>query len=125
MSGVEAAEVRHRPRSRWLVHVGLIRSFNGAVVAFQLSRSITIDVAVGLVFMAYVETHLVQRRHATSKSISNLDHLRAQVQRRRRLASADLLLAFLALNVLASGVVDSFVGRSIPLSLAATYRDQH
>jgi hypothetical protein len=70
---------------------------------------------VGLVFAGLVVVHLVQRRHRTARMLAQLGRLGPRVERELRLLGSDTVLAFLAANVVVSGILDW--GRGAPLLL--------
>jgi hypothetical protein len=70
---------------------------------------------VGLVFVGLVVMHLAQRRKTLARMATQLVRARTFVERRVRLAVSDLLLFFITLNVLVSGIVDW--NRGVPTGL--------
>jgi hypothetical protein len=72
---------------------------------------------IGLVFVGLVVVHLVQRRRTVARMVSQLARVRSYAERRVRLAGSDLLLAFITINVLVSGVLDWNRGEPIELPL--------
>lgn len=107
---------RWRARARWLVHLGLLLSAAAALGTLELLHiRVAIHTDVGLVFMALVLVHLAQRRHRIARMASQLLRRRPGIVRELRLLASDAVLAFLALNVLVSGVLDW--SRGTPVSL--------
>lgn len=103
---------------RSITHLGLIVSAVGALATLQfLHIRIAIHADVGLVFMALVVIHLVQRRETIRRMLSKLSHLRWFADAKNYLAGSDALLGFVALNVLVSGVVDWNQGQPTQLPL--------
>jgi hypothetical protein len=92
---------------RGFVHLGLLLTAAGALATLTiLYIRNAIHADIGLVFVGLVVVHLLQRRRTVARMMTQLAHLRSFAERRLRLAGADLLLAFLTLNVLVSGVLD-------------------
>ena len=92
---------------RWLVHVALIAT---AAVSLTLEFVLMVHIIVGLIFVALVIVHLVQRRRTSSRLLRRLARVRLMVQPQGRLAVADLLLALLTLGMLGSGLLDWSLG---------------
>jgi hypothetical protein len=104
--------------ARWLVHLGLLLTVAGALATLTIlyiRNAIHADIA--LVFVGLVIVHLVQRRRTVTRMMSRLAHVRSYGERRLRLAGSDVLLAFITLNVLVSGVLDWNRGQPIELPL--------
>jgi hypothetical protein len=106
-------------QARWLVHVGLIATFVGALAALVGTTGTTLHILVGLVFVGVVVVHVLQRRRTTRKLLAGLAHVKVWLRPRGRLAFSDLVLAFLTLNVLVSGLVDWLEGYKTELPLSA------
>jgi hypothetical protein len=70
---------------------------------------------VGLVFVGLMVVHLAQRRRAIARMAKQIVRARTFVERGIRLAASDLVLLFLTVNVLVSGLVDW--GRGEPTQL--------
>jgi hypothetical protein len=105
-----------RARSRWAVHVALLLSGAAALGTLDLLHvRIAYHADVGLVFVALVVVHLVQRRRTLARLATQLVGARTFVERRIRLAVSDLVLFILTVNMLVSGVVDW--GRGAPTQL--------
>lgn len=105
-----------RSRSRSLVHLGLILSAVAALATLQLLHvRVAFHTDVGLAFVGLVIVHLAQRRHRVGRMVSQLIGLRPRIGREMRLLASDTVLAFLALNVLISGLLDW--GRGSPIGL--------
>ena len=68
--------------------------------------SVSIHAVVGLVFGALVSVHLVQRRRTVKRLMIQLARTGSKIERKMGLAISDVVLAFVFLNVLLSGVVD-------------------
>jgi hypothetical protein len=71
---------------------------------------LTVHIVVGLIFVAFVIVHLVQRRRTSSRLLRRLARVRLLGQAQGRLALADLLLAVLTVGMLGSGLVDWSLG---------------
>jgi hypothetical protein len=80
---------------------------------------------IGFVFVGLVVVHLVQRRRTVVRMISQLARVRSYAERRLRLAGSDLVLAFITLNVLVSGVLDWNRGQPIQLPLPRPFDRWH
>ncbi len=87
--------------------------------------SIAYHVVVGFFFVGFVVVHLMQRRHAVTQMLRQLGRARLFVERRSALALSDLLLTFLALNVLVSGVVDWHRGEPTSLPFPKPFSRWH
>src|ERR1700722_6391340 len=96
-----------RSLSRFAVHLGLLCSAAAALGTLQLLHvRVAYHTVVGLVFVALVLVHLAQRPRTLARMFTQLVRARTFVERRFRLAVSDVLLFFITLNVLVSGVVD-------------------
>ena len=111
-------------RNRWIVHVALIVGFLAAVLsAIELSKKylghsgVTDHSIIGLVVLAFVLVHLIQRRRTVARLATTLVGLRRSTETRTRLALSDAILWLLTLNVMVSGFVDFVVGHTIFLSI--------
>ena len=111
-------------RSRWVVHLALIVSFLAAVVSsIYLSRrylghSGTTNHAIfGLIVLALVLVHLVQRRHTVGRLAAQLVGRGRGASARTRLAVSDTILWLLTLNAMISGIADYLVGHTIYLNV--------
>jgi heme exporter protein D len=80
---------------------------------------------IGLVFVGLVIVHLAQRRRTVARMVSQLARARSFAERRIRLAGSDVLLAFITLNVLVSGVLDWSRGEPIELPLPRPFDRWH
>ena len=107
-----------RARSRWAVHLGLLCSAAAALGTLQfLHVRAAYHTSVGFVFVGLVAVHLVQRRRTIARMATQLARARTLIERRIRLAVSDLLLFFITLNVLVSGIVDWNRGQPTQLRL--------
>ena len=96
-----------RMRSRLAVHLGLLLSAVASLGTLQLLHvRVAYHTVVGLVFVGLVLVHLVQRRHTVARMATQLVRARTFVERRLRLTVSDLVLFFITLNVLVSGIID-------------------
>jgi len=98
-------------QSRSLIHLGLLVAGVGALIALvYLSVSVRIHVVLGLVFVALVGVHLVQRRKTIGRLASQFTRARGLAERGVRQAGSDVILAIIFFNVLISGLVDWLSG---------------
>jgi hypothetical protein len=105
-----------RSLSRWAVHLALLCSAAAALGTLQLLHvRIAIHTDVGLVFVGLVVVHLAQRRQTLARMATQIARARTFAGRAIRLTVSDLLLLFITLNVLVSGVLDW--GRGEPISV--------
>ncbi len=105
-----------RSFSRGAVHLGLLCSAAAALGTLQLLHvRVAIHTDVGLVFVGLVVVHLAQRRRTLARLSTRIVRARSIVERGIRLAVSDLLLLFITLNVLVSGVLDW--NRGVPIQL--------
>jgi hypothetical protein len=102
----------------------LIVGFLAAVLsAIELSKKylghsgVTDHSIIGLVVLAFVLVHLIQRRRTVGRLSTTLVGLRRSTETRTRLAVSDAILWLLTLNVMVSGFVDFVVGHTIFLSI--------
>jgi hypothetical protein len=115
-----------RSLSRWAVHLGLLCSAAAAIGTLQLLHvRIAIHTDVGLVFVALVVAHLAQRRQTLARMATQIVRARTFAERRIRLTVSDLLLLFITLNVLVSGVLDWSRGAPIQLPLPGPFDRWH
>jgi hypothetical protein len=113
-------------RSRFAVHLGLLCSAAGALGTLQLLHvRIAYHTIVGLVFVGLVVVHLAQRRRTIARMATQIVRARTFVERRIRLTISDLLLLFITLNVLMSGIVDWSRGAPTQLPLPAPFYRWH
>jgi hypothetical protein len=121
-----ANRATRRAWSRGLVHVGLLLTAAGALgTLFILYIRNAIHADIGLVFVGLVVVHLIQRRRTVSRMLSQFARARSFAARGLRLASTDLLLAFITLNVLVSGVLDWGRGEPIDIPLPGPFDRWH
>ncbi len=111
-------------RSRWVIHLALILAFLAAVASpiflskKYLGHSGTTDHSIiGLIVLALVTVHLIQRRRTVKRLILKLVGRRGSTETRQRQAASDLILWLLILNATISGVVDFIRGQTIYLSI--------
>ena len=115
-----------RSLSRWAVHLGLLCSAAAALGTLQLLHvRIAIHTDVGLVFVGLVVVHLAQRRRTLARMATQIVKARTVAERRIRLTVSDLLLLFITLNVLVSGVLDWSRGVLIQLPLPRPFDRWH
>ena len=119
----------HSPRPAWgrgLVHLGLLLTAAGALATLTiLYIRNAIHADIGLAFVGLVVVHLAQRRRTVARLMSQLARAKSFAERRIRLAASDLILAFLTLNVLVSGVLDWSRGEPIQLPLPRPFDRWH
>jgi hypothetical protein len=70
-----------------------------------------------LVFFGLVFVHLAQRRRTLARMVNQIVRARMFVEGRIRLAGSDLLLLFITLSVLVSGILDWTRGAPMQLPL--------
>ena len=115
-----------RARSRCAVHLGLLCSAAAALGTLQLLHvRVAFHTDVGLVFVGLVVVHLAQRRRTLARMANQIVRARTFVERRIRLAVSDLLLFFITLNVLVSGIVDWSRGAPTQLPLPKPFYRWH
>ena len=117
-----AAHTETRPTDplgtrRWQVHLGLIVSFAVALFFVIARMSMGVHIFAGLCFAALLGVHLAQRRRTVRTLAGSLIETPAWRTRRGRLALADGVLAFLAVNVVVSGFVDWTSSRPVMVRL--------
>ncbi len=100
---------------RWRVHLGLILSFGLALLLFVARTGLTLHIVAGLCFAGLVGAHLAQRQRTVRTLAPDLVRPVRWRTRRGRLALSGGVLAFLAANVIVSGVVDWIGGHSVML----------
>ena len=119
----------HSSRRAWargVVHFGLLLTTAGALATLTiLYIRNAIHADIGLVFVGLVVVHLAQRRRTVARMMSQLARARSFAERRVRLAASDLILAFITLNVLVSGVLDWGRGEPIQLPLPRPFDRWH
>ena len=105
----ETGDVQSRRSAtlRWWVHLGLMVS---VVVSLCFEFILTVHIVVGLLFVAFVICHLVQRRKISGKLARRLTRFTTAQGRLARMAMSDALLTALTLAMLASGFVDVALG---------------
>lgn len=117
---------RRRVWGRGLVHLGLLLTAAGALATLTiLYIRNAIHADIGLVFVGMVTVHLVQRRRTIAQMVAQFTRVRSYAARRFRLAGSDLLLAFITLNVLVSGVLDWSRGEPIQIPLPRPFDRWH
>lgn len=107
-------------RRRWYVHLALLSSLAGALLSLiYLSKSITVHVIFGVLFMVFLLGHLFQRRRTVAKLARQLFGGRGRSTTRTRLAVSDAILELFVANVLVSGIVDAVTHQSTQLNFLA------
>ena len=113
-------------QSRFVVHHGLLCSAAAALGTLQLLHvRVAYHTVVGLVFVGLVVVHLAQRRRTIGRMATRLVRARTFVERKIRLAVSDLLLFFITLNVLVSGILDWGRGQPTQLPLPVPFDRWH
>jgi hypothetical protein len=112
--------------SRFAVHLGLLLSAAAALGTLQLLHvRVAYHTVIGLVFVGLVLGHLAQRRRTIARMVTQLTRAQTFVERRTRLALSDLVLFFITLNVLVSGILDWGRGQPIQLPLPVPFDRWH
>lgn len=115
-----------RARSRGSVHLGLLCSAAAALGTLQLLHvRVAYHAVVGLAFVGLVAIHLVQRRQTIARMVRQLVQTRTLIERRIRLGLSDILLLFITLNLLVSGIVDWNRGQPTQLPLPLPFDRWH
>jgi hypothetical protein len=121
-----AGEGVWRARSRWAVHLGLLLTAAASLGTLQLLHvRVAYHTVVGLVFVGLVVVHLAQRRRAIARMSTQIIRARTFVARGIPLATSDLILFILTVNVLASGIVDWGRGQPTRLPLPVPFDRWH
>ena len=108
------------------MHLGLLISVAAALgTLYLLHIRVAIHVDVGLIFMGLVAVHLAQRRHRLTRMGSQLLRLRPRIARELRALASDSVLAFLAVNVLVSGLLDWSRGTPVGLPFPRPFARWH
>jgi hypothetical protein len=119
-------QIARRSLSRCAVHLCLLCSAAAALGTLQLLHvRVAFHTDVGLVFVGLVVVHLVQRRRTLARMATQLFRAGTFVERRIRLAVSDLLLLFITVNVLVSGIVDGNRGAPTQLPLPKPFYRWH
>lgn len=84
-----------------------------------LSRSITIHVIFGVLFMIFMLFHLYQRRRTIRSLFKRVTGAHSRARHAMHLAVADVILELLVLNVLVSGIVDGLHHYATPMPFAS------
>ncbi|HUY07486.1 MAG TPA: hypothetical protein VMU99_09535 [Acidimicrobiales bacterium] len=119
-------QTARRVRARGLVHLGLLLTAAGALATLTiLYIRNAIHAGIGFAFVGLVVMHLLQRRRTVARMMTQLARVRSSAERKLRLAGSDLLLAFITLNVLVSGVLDWNRGRPVQIPLPRPFGRWH
>jgi hypothetical protein len=102
---------------RWQVHLGLIVSFAVALSIVVAHMGVDIHIIAGLCFAALVAVHLVQRQRMVRTLAGSLIETPFWRTPRGRMALSDCVLAFLAVNVVLSGIADWMLRQPVMLPL--------
>ena len=115
-----------RSLSRLAIHLGLLCSAAAALGTLDLLHvRIAIHTDVGLVFVGLVVVHLAQRPRTRARMGARVVRARTIAERIIRLAVSDLLLLFITVNVLVSGLLDWNRGVPIQLPLPGPFGRWH
>jgi hypothetical protein len=115
-----------RMHVRFAVHLCLLATFAASLATVTLITEGWPHLVVGLAFVALAGVHVAQRRRTVARLLGNLGRARTWFRARGRLAWADLVLALLTLNVLASGTYDLLSGGQVilhPRAVGIPFRD--
>lgn len=104
---------------RWQVHLGLIAAFGLALLVLVTRTGLILHILAGLCFAGLVGAHLAQRSRTVRTLAPYLTRPASWRTRRGRIALSDGVLAFLAANVVVSGIADWVVRRSVMLPVRA------
>ncbi|MFY9928349.1 MAG: hypothetical protein WAK82_10130 [Streptosporangiaceae bacterium] len=119
-------QTARRSLSRWAVHLGLLCSAAAALGTLDLLHvRIAIHTDVGLAFVGLVVVHLAQRPRTLVRMATQTVRARTIAERVIRLAVSDVLLLFITLNVLVSGVLDWNRGTPIQLPIPGPFGRWH
>ena len=86
------------------------------LLLFSVGPRVTVHVVIACVFLGLVVVHLAQHRHTLSRLVAQLARAGSRMKG-RRLAVSDAIFAFLAANVLASGIYDLVTGQNTRIPL--------
>jgi len=112
--------VKSGERRRWYVHLVLLVSLAGSLLSLiYLSRSITLHVIFGVVFMVMLLFHFFQRRRIIKSLLKRFVGVQSRARATTRLAVSDIILELLVLNVLVSGIVDAVNHQATQFPLAS------
>ena len=102
---------RSAQNQRFAVHLTLIASYIlglCTIGSFMIRVTIGVHALIGLAFAALVLVHFSQRRRRVSGLLAQLAKPARWFRKAGRLAWTDVILTFLFVNLIASGVVDYF-----------------
>ena len=103
-------------RRRWWIHLILMISLAGSLLSLiVLSRTQTLHVVVGLVFVVVMGAHLLQRRRTIGSWVRS--RRATMARRQRRTMVSDTILFILVLDVVVSGTVDAVNHQETQLNL--------
>jgi hypothetical protein len=107
-------------RRRWYVHLTLLVTLAGSLLSLiYLSRSITIHVIFGVLFMVMLLFHFYQRRRTIASLLRRFVGVHSRTPGTTRKAVSDIILELLVLDVLISGVVDGVNHHATEMPFAA------
>jgi len=108
-----------RARSRWAAHLALLITIIVALaplLLFHVNPRVTVHVVIACIFSGLVVIHLAQRRRTLRRLIAQVARAGSRMKG-RRLVVSDAIFAFLAVNVLASGIFDLVTGTNTRIPL--------
>ncbi len=112
VTDVVAPPSRSAQNQRFAVHLTLIASYVlglCTVGSFMIRVTIGVHALIGLAFAVLVLAHFAQRRRRVRGLLAQLATPARWPRKAGRLAWTDLILTFLFVNLIVSGVVDYFV----------------
>ncbi len=111
MTDTLGAPSRSAQNQRFAVHLTLIASYIlglCTVGSFMIRVTIGVHALIGLAFAAFVLAHFAQRRRRVRGLLAQLANPSRWLRKAGRLAWTDLILTFLFVNLIISGIVDYF-----------------
>lgn len=97
-------------RQRWIVHLWLMTTFVVALLTLLARMSVGLHAILGLLFAGLVWLHLRQRKNRIRSLLTNLTSWEQWFVANGRLAWSDLILFFIFLNLMVSGILDYVSG---------------
>ena len=94
-------------KRRWVVHLLLIST---AIISLVFEGSQQIHILLGLIFVVFVGFHFAQRRKISTVLLQQLFKAQKLSNPLVRLAFSDLLLTFLSVGMLGTGLLDWWLG---------------
>jgi hypothetical protein len=116
-------------KKRWIVHLALLAGFLAALLsAVFLSRpylghsGVADHSIIGGLVLCLVIVHLIQRRQTVGRLAKRLIRVTASMPAQTKIAVSDLILLFLTLNAMASGLADYLSGSTTLLPIGGPTR---